>query len=212
MEDHVDRGVGTQSLDFAQPIEVSAVRAAAEAMIVVVIDVQARRVVVVEWAGDLAVDQLLADQVRERDAREPLFERLRLLLCEDIDTARDRRSRARAATGVCVAVDACGSARSPSFWSARLGLCSSSQVCLASPQLRPNFRSTRIGTSSCTASQPSRATSSACSRELTEQSRQSCICSSGTMPSRQHARIHSLVCRAAEPWISAFSAVWVSAR
>ena len=32
----------------------------------------------------------------------------------------------------------------------------------------------------------------------------SCICSSGTMPSRQQARIHSLVCRAAEPWISAF--------
>ena len=39
----------------------------------------------------------------------------------------------------------------------------------ASPQLRPNFRSTRIGTSSWTASQPSRATSSPCSRVVTEQ-------------------------------------------
>src|SRR4249919_769848 len=38
---------------------------------------------------------------------------------------------------------------------------SSSQVCDASPQLRPNFRSTRIGTSSETASQPSCATNSA---------------------------------------------------
>ena len=47
---------------------------------------------------------------------------------------------------------------------------SSSHECLASPQLRPNFRSTRIGTSSVTASQPSRATSSPCSRVATEQS------------------------------------------
>ena len=75
----------------------------------------------------------------------------------------------------------------------------SSQLCDASPQLRPNFRSTRIGTSSETASQPSCATSSACSRVRTEQSRQSCIWSSGTMPSRQQARIQSLVCRAAVP-------------
>ena len=48
----------------------------------------------------------------------------------------------------------------------RLGLLdaipvSSSHVCLASPQLRPNFRSTCIGTSSVTASHPSCATSSA---------------------------------------------------
>lgn len=33
---------------------------------------------------------------------------------------------------------------------------------------------------------------------MTEQSKQSCICNSGTIPSRQHARIHSLVCTAAE--------------
>ena len=51
----------------------------------------------------------------------------------------------------------------------------SSQLCDASPQLLPNFRSTRIGTSSETASQPSCATSSACSRVRTEQSEQSCI-------------------------------------
>ena len=69
---------------------------------------------------------------------------------------------------------------------------SSSHVCLASPQLLPNFTSTFIGTSSCTASQPSRAISSPCSRDVTEQSRQSCICSSGTMPSRPQARIQSL--------------------
>ena len=32
-----------------------------------------------------------------------------------------------------------------------------------------------------------------CSRVVTEHSSASCICSSGTMPSRQHARIHSFV-------------------
>lgn len=64
MQECVDRGVRAQSLDFAQPIEVSAVRAAAEAMIMVTINVQAWRVVFVEWTADLAVDQLFADQVR----------------------------------------------------------------------------------------------------------------------------------------------------
>ena len=80
------------------------------------------------------------------------------------------------------------------------------------PQLRPNFRSTRIGTSSRKASQPSRATSSPCSRVATEHSSASCICRSGTIPSRQQARIHSLVWRAADPWMSAFIAVWGLAR
>src|SRR5262249_48747678 len=84
---------------------------------------------------------------------------------------------------------------------------SSSQRCLASPQLRPNLRATRIGTLSCTASSPSRATNSACSRELTEHSSASCICKSGTTPSRQTARIHNFVWRAAEPWIRAFIAL-----
>src|SRR5215472_14183777 len=89
---------------------------------------------------------------------------------------------------------------------------SSSHVCLASPQLRPNLRSTCIGTSSATASRPSCATRSASSGDATEQSSASCICSSGTIPSRQQARIHSLVWRAAEPWIRAFIALLVSAR
>src|SRR5215831_19324660 len=70
--------------------------------------------------------------------------------------------------------------------------CSSSQLCLASPQLRPNLRSQRIGTLSSMASIQSRATISACSRVATEQSRQSCICNSGTMTSRQQAAIQSL--------------------
>ena len=72
VEDHVDGGVGAQPFDFAQPIEMIAVRAAAEAMIVVAIDVQAGRVVLVERASDLAVDRPLADQVRQRNARQPL--------------------------------------------------------------------------------------------------------------------------------------------
>jgi Protein of unknown function (DUF992) len=71
---------------------------------------------------------------------------------------------------------------------------------------------TYTGASAEKASQPSCATRSACSDDATEQSRATCICSSGTMPSRQHARIQSLVCRAAEPWISAFIALGVSAR
>ena len=50
---------------------------------------------------------------------------------------------------------------------------SSSQLCVASAQLRPNLRSTRIGTESLMASQPRRATISPCSRVVTLQSNSS---------------------------------------
>ena len=170
----------------------------------VAIDVQARHIIVVKWAENLAVHRLLADQIDERNLLQPFLERFRLRLY--LFGGDDRRVGDRGGLDA-MTVDLGGG------WLWSIGRrCSSSQVWVASPQVRPCFRSTRIGTLSRTASQPRRATSSACSRELTEQSRQSCICKSGTMPSRQQARIHSLVCRAAEPWISALSALRVSAR
>ena len=172
----------------------------------VVIDVAAGLVIVVERADHLIVDQLHAK------------------LANDIA----QRHEWDFASGGGTAVDvACGFGVSSFEVSGLVGEeavasatgehdgaapCSSSQLCSVSPQLHPNFRSIRIGTRSLMASTPSCATISACSRVDTEHSSASCICKSGTMPSRQQARIHSLVCRAAEPWISALSALRVSAR
>src|SRR5215831_8813843 len=68
-----------------------------------------------------------------------------------------------------------------------------SQSCLALPHVGPYFTSTSMGTKSDIASQPSCATRAACSGVVTDNDKLSCICSNGTMPSRQQARIHSLV-------------------
>jgi hypothetical protein len=74
MENDVNGGVVIQALDFVQPIEVAAVRAAAVTVIVVAVDVQAWRVIViVKYAADFAIDRPLADQLLQRDARKPLL-------------------------------------------------------------------------------------------------------------------------------------------
>ena len=139
---------------------------------------QTGRAVVVKRAAQFAVDQ----RVRRSDCVVRLVGGLQELDCRRRDELWNFKLRGAHSTAQ--SVIGAGCAGPP---------CSSAHVCVASPQLRPNFRSTRIGTSSVTASQPRRATSSPCSRVDTEQSSASCICNSGTMPSRQQARIHSLV-------------------
>ena len=197
-----------EPFDFAQPIEMAAVCAATEAVIVIAINVQAGRVVFVERARDLAVDRLLADQVRQRNAREPLVQCLEfrfLFLRNHRRSGRDRYWRS-------VTVDLarrCGGDRrlfgfvpgaAPSTCAWRRPNCGRTSDRPGSALRARRLRS-RAGQHAPPA--PATTPSSRGNRASAD---------SGTMPSRQHARIHSLVCRAADPWISAFIALCVSAR
>jgi hypothetical protein len=73
--ERADRLVADLSLRQHEPVDTITVRAAAEAMEVIVVDVKARRTVGMKGTIDLAVAERLANQVGERDR----FGRLRAL-------------------------------------------------------------------------------------------------------------------------------------
>src|SRR5215831_13919067 len=65
--EELDRLLAAHPLDLHHPVDVVAVSAADEAVVMVVVDDQARGVIIMEGAANFAVDQRFADQIRERN-------------------------------------------------------------------------------------------------------------------------------------------------
>src|SRR5262249_48708659 len=71
--EELDRLLAAHPLDLHHPVDVVAVSAADEAVVMVVVDDQARGVIIMEGAANFAVDQRFADQIRERNICYPVF-------------------------------------------------------------------------------------------------------------------------------------------
>ena len=139
--------------------------------------------------------------------------------CRDCDTSLPSGGSSRQCTQMWVldsAAAASGTASNTIGSAATLGAgpsCSSCQAVLASPQLRPNLISARIGTASLTASQASRAMQLTLFRGGDRAFQPVVHLQQRDDRLRASTRASTTWCDvAAEPWISAFSAVWILAR